>query len=255
MHNQQRSQFMIQPTACVIIIGNEILSGRTQDMNLAYIAQRLTKQGILLKEAIVIPDEEDKIIETVQLASQRYSYVFTTGGIGGTHDDITAACVAKAFGRVLYKHPEAFEILKNYYKEALNETRIRMAYVPEGATLIPNNISSAPGFQMENVYCLAGIPTVMQGMFDYLMTILRSGPPIHSTTVRSKVLENNIADELGKIQQEHPSVEIGSYPRFIPPHDYELNLVIRGIDQETITIVAEKLVSLIQEHGEEAQVE
>lgn len=246
---------MTHPTACIIIIGNEILSGRTQDLNINYMAQGLSKRGIILKEAVIIPDEEEKIIDIVQSASRKYTYVFTTGGIGGTHDDITAACIAKAFGTSVYLHPEAFEILKNHYKELLNDARTRMAYVPEGAGLIPNPVSAAPGFQIENVYCLAGIPPVMQGMFDKLIMTLGAGPSLLSRSVRSKVAENNIAAELGKIQEKFPDVEIGSYPRFIPPNGYELNLVVRGTDERLISLAVEELLELIRKEGQEALVE
>lgn len=151
---------MTHPTAAILIIGNEILSGRTQDLNLKYLATRLAQLGITLEEAVVIPDQERAIISTVQRLCKVYTYVFTTGGIGGTHDDITAACLAKAFGVSLVMNPEALKRLEDYYGERLNDARRRMALIPEGASLIDNPVSKAPGFCLHNVYALAGVPLI-----------------------------------------------------------------------------------------------
>lgn len=244
---------MKNPRTALIIIGNEILSGRTQDLNVKSIAEKLATRGLSLSQVRIIPDVEDIIIKTVHELAADYTYVFTTGGIGATHDDITASCIAKAFNRSLILDPIADQLLSHHYKDAYNKARQRMAYVPESSELIPNPISAAPGFKINNVYCLAGIPMVMQAMFDHVLQELTPGDPILSKTVCTKIPENNIADELGDIQKEHPDVEIGSYPRFSPPKSYELSLVVRGTDEGVIMVVVDKLIALIHQHGEQAQ--
>jgi len=177
-------------TACVLIIGNEILSGRTQDANLAFLAQGLNEAGIRLREARVIPDDVDVIVKTVNEVRHAFDYVFTTGGIGPTHDDITAQCMADAFGVALIVHPEARRLLQTHYPPGhLNEARLRMAMVPEGAVLLPNPISRAPGFQIGNVFVLPGVPSIMQGIFEQLKYRLVGGEKVLSRSVSCHLAE------------------------------------------------------------------
>jgi molybdenum cofactor synthesis domain-containing protein len=176
------------PTASVLIIGNEILSGRTPDANLAYIAKKLAGIGVKLCEARVVPDIEADIVKAVNELRAHYTYVITTGGIGPTHDDITASSVAKAFGKKLIEHPEARTRLMAYYTEtSINPARLRMAMIPEGADLIDNPISAAPGFRVENVYVLAGVPGIMQAMMDQIAATMKHGPAIHSIAMRKNI--------------------------------------------------------------------
>ncbi len=240
---------MTNPSAAIIIIGNEILSGRTKDANIQFLCHRLEEVGIQVREARVVPDERSMIVETVRHLSSKYTYVFTTGGIGATHDDITAACIADAFDRPLVIHEEAYQILQNYYGEKLNEARKRMALVPEGSALIYNPISAAPGFQIENVFAMAGIPMVMQAMFEKLYPRLRTGVPIIHKTITCTIPENNIADELAKVQERHPHIDIGSYPYFLANGSYGVNLVIRGTDPEMINLAAEEVMEMVRRHG------
>ncbi len=204
-----------EATAALVVIGNEILSGRTVDANLPYLARELNALGVTLAEARVVPDREERIVEAVDTCRARYTYVFTTGGIGPTHDDITAAAVARAFGRRLLRHPEAERRLRAYYPpEKINEARLKMAEMPEGAELIDNPISVAPGFRIENVYVLAGIPKVMRAMFEGIRHRLAGGPPIVSRSLTLLAPEGDVARLLAEIQRDFPEVEIGSYPFF-----------------------------------------
>src|SRR5215471_1315439 len=201
--------------ACVLIIGNEILSGRTQDANLAFLAQGLNGVGIRLREARVIPDDPGVIISTVNEVRAAFDCVFTTGGIGPTHDDITAQCVADAFGVALIVHPEAKRLLETHYPPGqLNEARLRMAMVPEGAVLLPNPISRAPGFQIGNVFVLPGVPSIMQGIFEQLKHRLVGGPKMLSRSISCHLAEGTLAKDLGELQERYPDLEIGSYPYF-----------------------------------------
>lgn len=203
---------MSQPSACVILIGNEILSGRIKDENLPFLAKRLSQLGIPVGEAMVIPDVEDRIVSAVNDARVRFTYVFTTGGIGPTHDDITAASVAKAFGVAWTLHPEAKRILETYYGDTVNAARLRMAMTPEGASLIPNPVSAAPGFRMENVHVMAGVPSIMRAMFDAIAHTLSGGDPVLSRAISADAREGDLAQRLAEIQAEHPGVDLGSYP-------------------------------------------
>lgn len=201
------------PTAAILIIGNEILSGRTKDLNLPWLGEQLAGLGIRLTECRVVRDEEDAIIEAVNTLRARNDYVFSTGGIGPTHDDITSATMAKAFGVRLHRHPEAEAILRAYYKpEDINEARMKMADVPEGAELVANPVSAAPGYRFENVYVFAGVPRIMQAMFDNIRHQLAGGPPIRSRAVSVYLTEGTIAEKLTRIQEAFPQVDIGSYP-------------------------------------------
>jgi molybdenum cofactor synthesis domain-containing protein len=240
---------MTTPTAAILIIGNEILSGRTLDTNTQFLCTRLNKLGIRVRETRTIPDQEETIIEAVRHLTNHYTYVFTTGGIGGTHDDITAECMAKAFAQKLIIHPEAHQILVAYYGDRLNEARQRMARMPEKATLIHNPISAAPGFRVENVFVLAGMPLVMQAMFETLYPCLDTGTQIHHSTITCALPENNIADELAQVQLCHPEVEIGSYPYFHANGRYGVSLVMRSTDPERIALVRDELADLIRRHG------
>jgi len=232
-------------TAAVLIIGNEILSGRTRDVNLAYLAAGLTEIGIRLREARVVADIEADIVHAVNECRARYDYVFTTGGIGPTHDDITAACVAKAFALPLIRNPEAVALLERHYEPGmLNEARLRMANTPEGATLIDNPVSAAPGFQIGNVFVLAGVPAIMQAMFDGLKSRLAGGAPVLSRTVSAFVGEGTIALGLGELQQRYTDLDIGSYP-FYRHGKYGASFVLRGTEPARIDSAAAELRALI----------
>lgn len=234
------------PTAAILIIGNEILSGRTQDTNVKFIAERLNKVGIKLLEVRVIPDNETAIIETVNTLRVHYNYVFTTGGIGATHDDITAACLAKAFGVPLEINEETFNILQDHYKESFNESRQRMALMPHGSELLKNDICTATGFKIENVYCLAGMPTVMQNSFSLLLPSLKTGTPFVSNTVTCNLREGDIAQSLTNIQNMHPTVEIGSYPFYRTPPDIGTSFVIHGADQAAVTTATKAVIEMVE---------
>lgn len=229
----------------MLIIGNEILSGRTQDKNLNYIANGLAQKGIRLLEARVVADIEDDIVDALNVLRARYTYVFTSGGIGPTHDDITAASVAKAFGQELIQHPQAVEQLTEHYgKDQLTDARLRMANTPKEATLIPNKISSAPGFCVENVYVMAGVPKIMQVMFEALVPSLQEGAIVHSVEISVRKPESKIAEPLAEIQERFPDADIGSYP-FSDENGYGTNLVVRSEDKALLDEVATQIKSRI----------
>jgi len=219
------------PTACVLVIGNELLSGRTQDANIKFLATRLGELGIPLREVRVIPDVAATIVETVNEVRARFTYVFTTGGIGPTHDDITSECVAAAFGVPWEKQPEAWALLASRYPPGgFNAARQRMATMPRGARLIANPVSVAPGFEIGNVFVMAGVPQVMRAMFETLVPRLAGGPPVISRAVHvTGVPEGTLAEGLGEIQRAHPSVEIGSYP-FYRSNGNGVAVVAKGTD-------------------------
>lgn len=228
------------PTAAVLLIGDEILSGRTKDKNLGFIADYLTVLGIDLKEARIVPDIEDEIVQAMNALRRRYTYVFTTGGIGPTHDDITADAVAKAFGVEIYHHPQAVEILLAHFKQIgrePNEARLRMARTPKGASLIANPISKAPGFQIGNVFVMAGIPKVMNAMMEEVAPRLERGTPVISHMVTIQGGEGDVAKPLKEIQDRFPQVIIGSYP-FESPQGFATNLVLRSRDQASLASAA-----------------
>ena len=246
-----------QPTACALIIGNEILSGRTKDVNLNYLATRLTEMGIRLAEARVIADDEAAIVDAVNQCRATYTYVFTTGGIGPTHDDITADCVAKAFGVALEIHPEAREIIAEMCRRngtELNEARLRMARVPHGGSLIHNAISSAPAFQMCNVFVLACIPSVMQAMFEGAKDRLTGGPPVHSRTVIAYAPEGTVARPLEELQARYPDVEMGSYP-FYREGRFGTSLVLRSADTDRLTAACDQLFAIVTDLGGDPELE
>ena len=239
--------------ACVLIIGNEILSGRTQDENLAFLARGLNEIGIRVREAQVIPDAAEVIVSTVNDVRRRFDYVFTTGGIGPTHDDITAQCMADAFGVPLIIHPDARRLLETHYPAGhLNEARLRMARVPEGALLLLNPISRAPGFQIGNVFVLPGVPSIMQGIFDQLKHRLTGGEKMLSRSVSCRLGEGTLAQDLSALQDRYSDVEIGSYPYF-RRGDFGVTLVLRSIDRARLGAATEELKTLIRELGGDPQ--
>ena len=220
-------------TAAILVIGDEILSGRTKDKNIGYIAEYLTNIGIDLKEVRVVPDEEDEIVAALNAMRARYTYVFTTGGIGPTHDDITADCVAKAFGVSIDVDPRARKLMEERFAARgveMNEARLRMARIPAGAELVENKQSGAPGFWIGNVIVMAGVPSIMQAMLDAATPKLKTGVKMLSETIKGDVREGDIGTELGEIAKQHPNVSIGSYPFFDEKIGPNTNLVIRSRD-------------------------
>ena len=220
--------------AGILIIGNEILSGRTKDINTSTIAVWLNSIGVRVEEVRVIPDIEETIIETLNFFSSRYSYVFTSGGLGPTHDDITAQSVSKAFGLKYEIHKEAFKILEAYYKPGeFNDGRQKMVWMPENANLILNPTSGAPGFNVKNVFCLPGVPSILKSMLGGLTNTIVGGEPIKSHTISLRTVESEIADSLTKVQNDNQDVEIGSYP-FFQAGKLGVSIVIRSEDQKKI---------------------
>jgi len=239
-------------TACVIIIGNEVLSGRTADANLAYLGKGLNDLGIRLMEARVVRDDEDAIVDAVDACRVAFDYVFTTGGIGPTHDDITAACIAKAFGVRLERNAEAMALLaRQYTPEEFNEARRKMADIPEGATLLDNPVSKAPGFQIGNVFVLPGVPMIMRAMFEGFRHRLVGGEPWLSRSVVAFTTEGSVASGLGAVQEQHPGVEIGSYP-FLRSGRLGVNLVLRAIDRAALDAATDAVKTLVTGMGVEA---
>jgi molybdenum cofactor synthesis domain-containing protein len=232
------------PTACVLLIGNELLSGKTQDANLKFLAEELAGLGIKLVEARVVRDDEDAIIAHVNECRARYTYVFTTGGIGPTHDDITAHSIARAFGVDLVLDEEAMRRMQAAGRE-LNEARRRMARIPAGASLVDNPISQAPGFRMGNVYVLAGIPSIARAMFASAVPELVRGAPIHSRGVDVLLREGDLAAPLERIAGAHPEVEIGSYP-FNREGRFGANLVVRGTDECAVDRALAEIVAAME---------
>lgn len=238
-------------SAGLVIVGNEILSGRTQDTNTQWVAEKLTARGIMLSEVRIIPDVEDEIVGALRDVKDKYDYIFTTGGIGPTHDDITAECVAKAFGLELEQNDEAFRMLEEHYGvENLDEARLKMARVPVGSKLIPNPVSSAPGFVVENVHVMAGVPRIMQAMLDHILSTIEAGHPILSNTVACSLQESVVASDLSQLQEDFPSLTVGSYPHY-RGGVLGLSIVIRGTNQDILEDATKKLVKIIEGHGDE----
>ena len=238
------------PTAGLLIIGNEVLSGRTQDANINYIAKRLGEIGMPLREVRVIPDVRQVIVDAVNEVRAKFDHVFTTGGIGPTHDDITSECVAEAFGVPWEPHPEAWARMEASYKPGeFNPARQRMATMPRGASLIENAVSVAPGFTIGNVHVMAGVPRIMQAMMDTLVPTLKGGPPIVSRAVHVIGLpEGAIAEGLGKVQERFPDVDIGSYP-FYRSGGNGVAIVAKGNDPARAEVVAAEVTDLIRSFG------
>lgn len=223
---------MTNPTAAMIVIGDEILSGRTRDSNMHYLAGELTKVGIDLREVRVVSDDAPAIVAAVKALSAAYTHVFTSGGIGPTHDDITADCIAAAFDRTIDVRDDARALLAAHYARTggeLNTARLRMARIPEGASLIENPVSTAPGFTLENVHVMAGVPTVFQAMVASILPTLTGGQPLLSQTLRIQRGEGDIAGPLGELAARYPDLSIGSYP-YQMNGVYGANIVIRGQD-------------------------
>ncbi|MBL4679145.1 MAG: competence/damage-inducible protein A [Pseudomonadales bacterium] len=237
-------------TACMIIIGNEILSGRTQDVNLNYLAKALNELGVRLMESRIVPDVESVIVNTVNECRANFDHVFTTGGIGPTHDDITAVCIAKAFDTEIVLHPEIVKMIES--REAPPEvmaSRMLMARVPEGSRLIENKTGGPPGFQIENVFVMAGVPAVMQAMVDSLdKERLEGGDPVRSRSIGAYLGESQVANALADIQNQHADVDIGSYP-FFRQDGYGTNMVIRGTDEKELDEIKEKIRLMILSFG------
>jgi molybdenum cofactor synthesis domain-containing protein len=231
--------------AAILIIGNEILSGRTQDTNTSSIAQWLNSIGVKVDEVRVIPDNEKKIIETINHLRSLYDYVFTTGGIGPTHDDITAQSISKAFSLEYEIHKKAFKILEAYYKAGeFNEGRQKMVWMPRNANLILNPTSGAPGFNVENVFCLPGVPSILKSMLGGLKDKIVGGDPIISHTISLKTVESEIADSLTSVQNNNKDVEIGSYP-FFQAGKLGVSIVIRSEDKLKINKCSYEILEFV----------
>ena len=233
--------------AAILIIGNEILSGRTQDTNTSTLAKWLNSIGVNVLEVRVIPDHEKTIIETVNILRKSNDYVFTTGGIGPTHDDITASSVSKAFGLKYEIHEEAFKILESYYKPGeFNDGRQKMCWMPEKANLILNPTSGAPGFNVDNVFCLPGVPSIMKSMLGGLKNKIIGGEPILSRTISLRTVESEIADRITMIQDENEDVEIGSYP-FFHAGKLGVSIVLRSENQSKIDTCNDQILEFVNE--------
>lgn len=237
-------------TAALVVIGDEILSGRTQDRNIAQVASWLGVQGIRLSEVRVVPDIEDAIVEAVNALRTKHDYLFTTGGIGPTHDDITVDAVARALGVPVVVHPEARRILEDYYatRGGLTEARLRMARVPEGGELIPNRMSGAPGIRIGNVHLMAGVPHIAAQMLDALTGTLEGGAPLLSETLGCWVAESEVADLLREVEKAHPNCAIGSYP-FFREGRVGANFVIRSTDAAELASCVDSLSEALSDAG------
>ena len=235
-------------TAAILVIGDEILSGRTKDKNIGYIAEYMTAIGIDVKEVRVVSDDEPEVIAALNALRNRYTYVFTTGGIGPTHDDITADCIAKAFGVSIDYHPEAVAIMKERVAKMggeLNEARMRMTRIPDGAALIVNKVSGAPGFWIGNVITMAGVPNIMQAMFDEVAPKLKTGVRMLSESIRADAKEGDIGTELGAVAKAYPDAMIGSYP-FIDENGIpNTNVVVRSRDAARLAEVSAAVQAML----------
>ncbi len=235
----------IKVNAAILIIGNEILSGRTQDTNTSTIATWLNSIGVKVSEVRVVPDDEEIIVETLNILRKKNNYVFTTGGIGPTHDDITAQSVAKTFGLKYEIHKEAFKILEAYYQPGeFNEGRQKMTWMPENAKLILNPTSGAPGFNVENIFCLPGVPSILKSMLGGLKNKIVGGKPILSHTISLRTVESEIANSLSQVQDKNKDVEIGSYPFF---HSGKLgvSIVLRSENQTKIDTCNSQILEFV----------
>lgn len=243
-------------TAGLLVIGDEILSGRTKDVNIAATAEFCTDLGIELREVRVVPDETDDIIDAVNALRTRYTYVFTTGGIGPTHDDITADAIAKAFGVALPINPEARAMLEARWAQTgtqVTESRLRMARIPEGSSLIVNAVSAAPGFRIGNVHVMAGVPVIMRSMLEAIAPTLETGRKILSRTVEAGVGEGLVGDGLAEIQSRYPTLKLGSYPQ-MGNTAVRTYLVIRGHDLETVEAATAEVQALVDRAHEEHKI-
>ena len=236
-------------TAAIIPIGNEILSGKTLDKNSNWIAGKLSEHGVRLREIRVIPDDKNRIVATVNELRARHNIVITTGGIGPTHDDITAGSIADAFGRNLVRHPQAYETLKSFYgEENLNSGRLKMAMTPEGASLIDNPVSGAPGFRVDNVYVLAGVPDIMKAMMTQVLNDIVPGQPFLSKIIACPFPESRISKALEDIQNTFPDIDIGSYPSY-RDGAYSVNIIARGQIEQDLMDVEVAVKNMLENHG------
>ena len=252
-HSPQALSVSKRSTAGIILIGNELLSGQTADLNMNHIAKKLFQHGVDLRETIVIPDLEEEIIRVVKDYSQRFSYVFTTGGIGPTHDDITAETMAKAFNRPYVQNQQAYEILRAKYGDKnFTDSRGRMTMMPEGAELIYNEATAAPGFRIENVYVMAGIPYIMQTMFEHVLDrMIPAGEKRHKVIVACEVYESLLAPGLHEIQDQFPHIEIGSYPHRLEEKTWGVRIAITGSHLEDFKRVKRHVIALCQSFDQE----
>ena len=242
----------VKYSASVLVIGDEILSGRTQDTNSNYIAKKMAEIGIDTSEIRVIPDIKEVIIESVNELREKNDYLFTTGGIGPTHDDITAESIALAFGVKIELNESAFSVLKKYYEEIgspFNEVRQRMARIPVGATLIENPVSKAPGFKIENVFVFAGIPKIMIAMLENSLKFLHKGSIVHSQSVKVDAVEGDIADTLSLMDSEDSDLKIGSYPFFNSKVDFGVNVVIKSVDKDKLSKSVNKFKEFLNKNS------
>jgi molybdenum cofactor synthesis domain-containing protein len=235
-------------TAALLVIGDEILSGRTKDKNIGYIAEYLTAVGIDLTEVRVVGDKEAAIVDALNALRKRYTYVFTTGGIGPTHDDITADCVAKAFGVPIDVDPRALAIMQERLMATgaeMNEARMRMTRIPKGADLVINKVSGAPGIWMDNVIVMAGVPSIMQAMLDEVAPRLKTGIRMLAETIRADAREGDIGTQLGEIAKANPGVAIGSYPFFDPQRGPNTNVVLRARDPQKLAVATRAVEEML----------
>lgn len=240
---------MQNPSAAVLIIGNEILSGRTLDINTQTIARTLEKIGVTIKEARTVPDEKQDIIESVLALSQKYNYVFTTGGIGPTHDDITSLAISEAFSVPYVRSETIYNLLEQFYQsrgEKMNKAREKMAFIPEGSTFIKNEVSKVPGFAINNVYCLAGVPDIMESMLNSIIPFLEHGKVVRSLSHTVMIGESKIAERFEVLQNKYPSVDMGSYP-FTREGMHGTSLVLRSSDYVNLEAAFLDLKNLIKE--------
>ncbi|MEM9576380.1 MAG: molybdopterin-binding protein [Pseudomonadota bacterium] len=241
---------MPNPNAAMLVIGDEILSGRTRDANMYHLAGVLTEAGVSLREVRIVSDDFDSIVAAVKALSAGYDYVFTSGGIGPTHDDITADCIAAAFGRSIDVREDARVLLAEHYARSgleLNAARLRMARIPEGAALIDNPVSVAPGFVLENVHVMAGVPSVFKAMVASVLPTLTAGAPLVSETLRVEKGEGDIAAPLASLAEAHPDLSIGCYPFQHKNGAYGANVVIRGAEADAVKRAIKQLETVLQE--------
>ena len=233
--------------AAILIIGNEILSGRTQDTNTSTLSLWLNSLGVKVQEVKIIPDVEETIVNSVNLLRKQYDYVFTTGGIGPTHDDITAESISKAFNLKYEMHKEGYKLLEKYYKPGeFNEGRQKMIWMPQNAKLILNPTSGAPGFNIENVFCLPGVPSILKSMLGGLKNDIAGGDPILSHTINLRTVESEIANSLTKVQDNNSDVEVGSYP-FFQAGKLGVSIVIRSEEQAKIDVCISQILDFVKE--------
>lgn len=235
-------------TAAILVIGDEVLSGRTQDANTQVLAKALGAVGVQLRESRAIADDEGAIVAALNAMRARFTYVFTSGGIGPTHDDITAEAVGQAFGARVTVRDDARELLEAHYGDRINEGRLRMARIPDGADLIPNAVSVAPGFRIENVFVMAGVPKVFASMLDAVIGTLDGGAVVLEVSLSCPIPEGELSAPLGRIADAHPAVSIGSYPRLTPEGGFAVTLVARSTDADALAAAEADLKHLLAEH-------